>query len=82
MCICRPYVLDCRLQHAACMQAPTQKLTGSGITAMTCRYMQFYGFHGILAGIIVAVKQVMPEHEAKLFGVVRLSFKVSPCRMH
>ena len=45
---------------------------------MTCRYMQFYGYHGILAGIIVAVKQVMPEHEAKLFGVVRLSFKVSP----
>ncbi len=34
------------------------------------------GFHGILAGIVVAVKQVMPEHEAKLFGFLKLTFKV------
>lgn len=41
-----------------------------------CSYNKFAGFHGILAGLVVAVKQVMPEHEAKLFGFVKLTFKV------
>ncbi|PNW70127.1 hypothetical protein CHLRE_17g706850v5 [Chlamydomonas reinhardtii] len=41
-------------------------------------YNKFAGFHGILAGLVVAVKQVMPEHEAKLFGFVKLTFKYLP----
>ncbi|PNH02462.1 Transmembrane protein 115 [Tetrabaena socialis] len=41
-------------------------------------YTKFTGFHGILAGIVVAVKQVMPEHEAKLFGFLKLTFKFLP----
>lgn len=41
------------------------------------RYYEFSGFHGLLAAIVVAVKQVMPEHEAKLFGVIKLTFKAS-----
>lgn len=41
-------------------------------------YKPFCGFHGLLAGLIVAVKQVMPEHEAKLFGVVKFTFKFLP----
>ncbi|GFR48527.1 hypothetical protein Agub_g10422 [Astrephomene gubernaculifera] len=41
-------------------------------------YTKFGGFHGMLAGIVVAVKQVMPEHEAKLFRFVKFSFKYLP----
>ncbi|EFJ47534.1 hypothetical protein VOLCADRAFT_105094 [Volvox carteri f. nagariensis] len=41
-------------------------------------YIKFTGFHGILAGLVVAVKQVMPEHEAKLFGFVKFTFKYLP----
>ncbi|GIL64157.1 hypothetical protein Vafri_18115 [Volvox africanus] len=41
-------------------------------------YTKFTGFHGILAGMVVAVKQVMPEHEAKLFGFVKFTFKYLP----
>ncbi|KXZ48357.1 hypothetical protein GPECTOR_28g764 [Gonium pectorale] len=41
-------------------------------------YLKFTGFHGMLAGLVVAVKQVMPEHEARLFGVVKITFKYLP----
>ncbi len=39
-------------------------------------YTQFYGFHGVAAGLLVAVKQVMQEQEMALFGILRISFKV------
>ncbi|GLC33280.1 hypothetical protein PLESTB_000351300 [Pleodorina starrii] len=41
-------------------------------------YTKFTGFHGMVAGMVVAVKQVMPEHEAKLFGFVKFTFKYLP----
>jgi hypothetical protein len=40
------------------------------------RYAQFYGFHGLLGGMLVAVKQIMPDHEVKLLGLVQLKTKV------
>ena len=42
----------------------------------TLLYTEFYGFHGIAAGLLVAVKQVMGEQEMTLFGTFKLSFKV------
>mmetsp|Transcript_21757 Transcript_21757/g.37101 ORF Transcript_21757/g.37101 Transcript_21757/m.37101 type:complete len:322 (+) Transcript_21757:16-981(+) len=44
-------------------------------------YHQFTGFHGILAALLVAVKQIMPTHEVKLFGAVKLSVKTLPTLM-
>ncbi len=42
----------------------------------TLLYTQFSGFHGVTAGLLVAVKQVMPHHEFKLLGPIRFSAKV------
>lgn len=41
-------------------------------------YLQFSGFHGILAGLLVALKQVMPEHEIKLLGFLGFKVKFIP----
>lgn len=41
-----------------------------------CRYIEFAGFHGIAAGMLVAVKQVMSEKEVKLFSALKLRVKV------
>mmetsp|Transcript_22583 Transcript_22583/g.27235 ORF Transcript_22583/g.27235 Transcript_22583/m.27235 type:complete len:308 (+) Transcript_22583:137-1060(+) len=41
-------------------------------------YGQFCGFHGVIAGFMVAVKQLMPDHDIKLFGVVKLKIKNVP----
>lgn len=41
-------------------------------------YSEFSGFHGVVAGLLVAVKQVLPDHEFKLFGVISLSSKWLP----
>ncbi len=40
-------------------------------------YQQFMGFQGIIAALLVAVKQIMPLHEIKLFGTFKLKMKVS-----
>lgn len=45
-----------------------------------CRYTEFSGFHGILAAMLVAVKQIMPQQEVILGGAVRLSARVSRSR--
>jgi membrane associated rhomboid family serine protease len=39
-------------------------------------YTEFYGFHGIAAGLLVAVKQIMGDQDAKLFGVLKINIKV------
>lgn len=39
-------------------------------------YSEFCGFHGLVAAMLVAVKQVMPHHEAKLFGALKIRVKV------
>lgn len=41
-------------------------------------YSEFNGFHGVLAGLLVGVKQIMPDHEIKLVGVVKLRVKYLP----
>eukprot|EP00878_Enallax_costatus_P029224 GHUV01031669.1.p1 GENE.GHUV01031669.1~~GHUV01031669.1.p1 ORF type:complete len:308 (+),score=60.09 GHUV01031669.1:444-1367(+) len=41
-------------------------------------YSEFDGFHGILAGLLVAVKQIMPEHEVILAGLVKLKARYFP----
>jgi hypothetical protein len=46
----------------------------------SCRYVSVSGFHGVLAGFLVAVKQIMPDQEvsvlfklhAKMIAVVTL----------
>lgn len=35
-------------------------------------YKEFSGFHGLLAALLVAVKQIMPDHEVILAGFLRL----------
>jgi len=39
-------------------------------------YTQFYGFHGILAGLLVALRQVMQDQDVILFGSIKLGIKV------
>ncbi|KAF8062961.1 haloacid dehalogenase-like hydrolase domain-containing protein [Scenedesmus sp. PABB004] len=41
-------------------------------------YTQFTGFHGVLAGLLVAVKQIMPDHEVVLGGMLRLRARYFP----
>lgn len=41
-----------------------------------CSYAQFSGFHGLLGALLVAVKQIMPDHELKLLGFLQLKTKV------
>lgn len=43
-------------------------------------YTEFHGFHGIAAGLLVAMKQVLGEQEAKLFGVLKINIKVCQTR--
>eukprot|EP00967_Tisochrysis_lutea_P082436 scaffold114135_cov23-Tisochrysis_lutea.AAC.1 len=45
----------------------------------TLLYTQFSGFHGVTAGLLVAVKQVMPHHEVKLLGPLKFTAKVRMC---
>eukprot|EP00976_Prorocentrum_cordatum_P024593 500357-Prorocentrum_minimum.AAC.5 len=40
------------------------------------RYGKVCGFHGVVAAFVVAIKQLMPEHEVRLMGVVRFRLKV------
>jgi hypothetical protein len=42
-----------------------------------CRYTRFSGFHGVIAGLLVAVKQIMPDQEVKMFGTLKLRARVS-----
>lgn len=39
-------------------------------------YTEFCGFHGLVAALLVAVKQIMPHHELKFAGVLKLRVKV------
>ena len=43
---------------------------------MRCRYTEISGFQGILAGLLVALKQVIPENEVTLLQVFKLRAKV------
>jgi len=41
-------------------------------------YTRFSGFHGVIAGLLVAVKQIMPDQEVKIFGAVKLRARYFP----
>jgi hypothetical protein len=41
------------------------------------RYAPLSGFHGVLAGFLVAVKQLMPEQEITVLFVLKLRAKVT-----
>ncbi len=54
-----------------------QLRTGRG----ACRYTEVGGSEGIVAGCLVAVKQLMPENEVTLLGFIRFRAKVwGPCK--
>jgi len=42
----------------------------------TYRYMEVSGFHGVIAGCLVAVKQLIPDTEVTLLRVIRFHAKV------
>lgn len=39
-------------------------------------YGEYGGFQGVLAGLLVALKQIMPLHDVKLLGALHLQVKV------
>jgi membrane associated rhomboid family serine protease len=41
-------------------------------------YVKLAGFHGVIGGILVAVKQVMPHHEYKLLGFLAIKAHALP----
>ena len=42
------------------------------------RYTEISGFQGVLAGLLVALKQIIPETEVTLLQVFKLRAKVTP----
>jgi membrane associated rhomboid family serine protease len=41
-------------------------------------YIKFHGFHGIAAGLLVAVKQVMQDQDVTIFGSLKFSIRYLP----
>jgi hypothetical protein len=39
-------------------------------------YGRANGFHGVIAAFLVAIKQLLPEHEVRLLAVTRIKLKV------
>ena len=52
-------------------------MSESSSVASVRRYMEVSGFHGIVAGCLVAVKQIMPDTEVTLVRVVKFHAKAS-----
>ena len=50
----------------------------SAVPTATCRYTEICGFQGVFAGLLVGVKQIMPENDVTLVGYVKFRAKVSP----
>lgn len=42
-----------------------------------CRYSEICGFQGVFAGLVVGLKQIMPENDVTLVGYVKFRAKVS-----
>lgn len=40
--------------------------------------MPISGFHGVLSGFLVGIKQIVPDQELSLFGIAKVKAKVSP----
>ena len=45
--------------------------------AYTCRYTEICGFQGVFAGLLVGLKQIMPENDVTLVGYVKFRAKVN-----
>ena len=45
---------------------------------ISARYREIAGFEGVLAGCLVALKQIMPDNELVLLKVIRFRVKVQP----
>ena len=43
----------------------------------TCRYTEICGFQGVFAGLLVGLKQIMPENDVTLVGYVKFRAKVN-----
>jgi len=43
---------------------------------LLCSYMPISGFHGVLSGFLVGIKQIMPDQELSVFGIARIKAKV------
>lgn len=43
---------------------------------MLCRYTEICGFQGVFAGLLVGLKQIMPENDVTLVGYVKFRAKV------
>lgn len=41
-------------------------------------YMPISGFHGVLSGFLVGIKQIMPDQELSVFGIARIKAKWLP----
>lgn len=41
-----------------------------------CRYSEICGFQGVFAGLLVGLKQIMPENDVTLVGYVKFRAKV------
>lgn len=68
--------------HHTCIAAlPHEPIDGPRAlhctAAAVVRYTEFTGFHGIIGALLVSVKQIMPDHEVKLFGAIQLKARVS-----
>lgn len=44
-------------------------------------YMPISGFHGVLSGFLVGIKQIVPDQELSLFGIARIKAKWLPSLM-
>lgn len=46
---------------------------------IVCRYAEFGGFHGVIAALLVAVRQLSPEEPLIDFGPARLQLRAKVC---
>lgn len=44
----------------------------------TALYLHISGFHGVIGGLLVGIKQALPDREARIFSVVRIPGKYLP----
>ena len=80
----RIYTVSCLAGRHADLTAAFQLLKAhhlhsescDGLQSAICRYKQVCGFHGIFAGLLVALKQVLPESEVTLVGFLKFRAKV------
>ena len=67
------------------MPASVQNIKGPSCVVCSCiaygphlhaRYREIAGFEGVLAGCLVALKQIMPDNEVVILKLIRFRVKV------